>query len=63
MERHIDSFITSLEAPQDAVEEDTEEFTDDMMVVIVSVLVASGTLQMAQGLNLLSQAGIQLRVQ
>src|SRR5690606_34253705 len=58
MERHLDSAISSLEAPQDAVEEDTEEFTDDMMVVIVSVLVSSGALQMAQGLNLLSQAGI-----
>lgn len=58
MERHIDRAISSLEAPQDAVEEDTEEFTDDMMVVIVSVLVASGALQIAQGLNLLSQSGI-----
>jgi len=56
--RHIDSFISSLEAPQDAVEEDTEDFTDDMMVVIVSVMIASGALQFAQGLNLLSQAGI-----
>lgn len=57
MSRHIEQFIDSLEAPQNA-EEDTEEFTDDMMVVIVSVLIAAGTLQMAQGLNLLSQAGI-----
>lgn len=57
MNRHIEQFIDALEAPQNA-EEDTDEFTDDMMVVIVSVLIAAGTLQMAQGLNLLSQAGI-----
>src|SRR5690606_921281 len=62
MNRQIEQFIDALEAPQNAdnAEEDTEEFTDDMMVVIVSVLIAAGTLQMAQGLNLLSQAGIPI---
>ena len=56
MRKQIDKAINATKAV--ATEVEVEEFTDDMMVLIVEGMVASGVIQYREGVNLLLSAGI-----
>lgn len=61
MSKQIENYIESLDTNDkkgDPTEEETDEFTDDMMVVIVASMIASGEIQYPLGISLLVDAGI-----
>lgn len=59
MQMDIDSAIENLESTNNQSEED-EEFTDEMMTVIVAILLAAGTIQYEEGISILVAADISV---
>lgn len=58
MQKDIDEAVDSLDAKNEDSTTKDEDFTAAMMVVIVSVLVASGEIQYPEGMQILVDAGI-----
>lgn len=59
MQKQVDAAVDAVDSTQDATEdEEAEELTDEMMVHIVTIMVAAGTLQYTDGLMMLIAAGV-----
>lgn len=58
MRKEVDRAIAAVDSPQNATQEELDDFVDEAMRVIVSVLVVSGTIQYAEGIALLIASGL-----
>lgn len=58
MRKEVDSAISAVDGVTKATEQEIDEFTDEAMRVIVSVLAVSGTIQYAEGIALLIASGL-----
>lgn len=60
MKKQIDQAVNAVESVSDAVEEDVEVFTDEMLQTVVASMVASGYIEYEQGIMLLIEAGVSV---
>src|SRR5690606_30000075 len=58
MRKEVDRAISAVDSTQNATQEELDDFVDEAMRVIVSVLVVSGTIQYAEGIALLIASGL-----
>lgn len=58
MRKEVDRAIAAVDSPQNATQEELDDFVDEAMRVIVSVLVVSGTIQYAEGIAMLIASGL-----
>jgi phage portal protein BeeE len=58
MQAEVDRAIAAVDSTQSATEQELEEFLDEAMRVIVSVLVVSGAIQYSEGIALLISSGL-----
>lgn len=63
MSKQIEKYIDSLDnqdAAGDPTKTDDEEFTDEMMVIIVAAMIAAGEIQYPEGVSLAASAGVDV---
>lgn len=58
MQAEVDRAITAVDSTQNATEQELEDFLDEAMVTITSILVASGALEYSEGIALLISNGL-----
>lgn len=58
MRAEVDRAISAVDSPQSATEQELEDFLDNAMVTITSILVASGALEYSEGIALLISSGL-----
>lgn len=58
MQAEVDRAIAAVDSPQSATQEELDDFVDEAMRVIVSVLVVSGAIQYSEGIALLISSGL-----
>src|SRR5690606_22055376 len=58
MQAEVDRAIAAVDSPQNATEQELEDFLDNAMVTITSILVASGALEYSEGIALLISSGL-----
>ena len=58
MRKEVDRAIAAVDSPQNASDEELDEFVDDAMRTIVAILVVSGAIQYSEGIALLIANGL-----
>lgn len=58
MRKEVDRAIASVDSPQNASDEELDDFVDDAMRTVVAILVVSGAIQYSEGIALLIANGL-----